>query len=312
MSNVSRLDYQSEYNRVTTSLAEKEILLDASVLNLNEDMPTPYIYQCMMQIWTVEKLVDLALTSGVTITTLPERRRGQGRVAKISVEPMQAYFLSPQNEQPYLLEFPVKLSIEGTLESCMGFIDSLTGEGVFMPPRHFEIFAFPPANNEAGEDGLFKSGSLRLNLVCPSYLACVDTAVGLTAAADLVPTSFFWKKVRLTSNTGTTYIPNRLQQHPCGSGNGVRIVNVLLRFRRQHLCCGLHFNHHHIDFQLSTAQFTLRTLFRFGSNAGTAVKILNAGDSFQHYRRNQNNPQSGERLSIGLHSLCFINKKSSL
>ena len=170
MSNVSRLDYQSEFNRVTTSLAEKEILLDPSVLNLNEDMPTPYIYQCMMQIWTVEKLVDLALTSGVAITTLPERRRGQGRAASISVEPMQAYFLSPQNEQPYLLEFPVKLSIEGTLESCMGFIDRLADDGVFMPPRHFEIFALPPANNEAGEDGLFKSGSLRLNLVCPSYL----------------------------------------------------------------------------------------------------------------------------------------------
>ncbi len=170
MSNVSRLDYQSEFNRVTTSLAEKGIVLDASVLNLNEDMPTPYIYQCMMQIWTVEKLVELALDSNVTLATLPERRRGQGRVAKISVEPMLAYFLSPQNEQPYLLEFPVKLSIEGTLETCMGFIDRLTGDGIFMPPRNFEIFALPPANNEAGEDGLFKSGSLCVNLTCPSYL----------------------------------------------------------------------------------------------------------------------------------------------
>ena len=170
MSNVSRLDYQSEYNRVTTSLAEKGIVLDATVLNLNEDMPTPYIYQCMIQIWTVEKLAELAMESNVSIATLPERRRGQGRVAIISVEPMLAYFLSPQNEQPYLLEFPVKLSLEGTLETCMGFIDRLTRDNIFMPPRQFEIFALPPANNEAGEDGLFKSGSLRVNLVCPSYL----------------------------------------------------------------------------------------------------------------------------------------------
>ena len=170
MSNVSRLDYQSEYNRVTTSLAEKGIVLDATVLNLNEDMPTPYIYQCMIQIWTVEKLAELALASNVSIATLPERRRGQGRVAKISVEPMRAFFLSPQNEQPYLLEFPVKLSIECTLETCMDFVDRLTGDNVFMPPKQFEIFALPPANNEAGEDGFFKSGALHVNLTCPSYL----------------------------------------------------------------------------------------------------------------------------------------------
>lgn len=170
ITNVFRVDYQSEYNRVTTSLAEKGVLLDASVLNLSEDMPTPYIYQCMMQIWTVEKLVELALDSNVALATLPERRRGQGRVANISVEPMISYFLSPQNEQPYLLEFPVKISIECTLETCMGFIDRLTGDGVFMPPRNFEIFALPPANNEAGDDGLFKSGDLRVNLTCPSYL----------------------------------------------------------------------------------------------------------------------------------------------
>lgn len=170
MAAVSRLDYQSEYNRVLTTLSEKGVKLEPSVLNMNEDMPTPYMYQCMIQIWTVEKLAEIALKSGVELSTYPERKRGQGQIARISVEPMRAFFASPSNERPYLLEFPVKLSIEGTLDSCMGFIDRLCGDDVFIPPKQFEIFSFPPMKNERGEDGFFKGGQLRMNLTCASFL----------------------------------------------------------------------------------------------------------------------------------------------
>ena len=170
MSNVSRLDYQSEYNRVLTSLGEKNIRLDSAVLNMSEEVPTPYIYQCMVQIWTVEKLVSLALESGLEISAASDRRRSQPPIAKCTVEPMRAYFANPSSERPYLLEFPVTIGVEGPLDLCLAYLDRLCGDGVFMPPKQFEVFAKPPATKEAGEDGNYKSGSLILNLTCSSYM----------------------------------------------------------------------------------------------------------------------------------------------
>ncbi len=130
---------------------------------------------------------------------------------------------------------------------------------------------------------------LEIVMVRPANLTRVYAAVRLATAAHLIPTPLFRKEVRFAGHAGTTHIPDRLQQHPCGSGYGVRIVDVLLRFSGQHFRRRLHLHHHHIYFQFRTAQFTLCPLLRLSTNTRTAVKILNARDGFQHYRRHQNN-----------------------
>lgn len=168
--NVSLLDYQSEYNRIISSLAAKGVTFSPEKLHLTEEMSTPFIYQIVMQLWTVEKLCGLALDAGLTI----RKEQAAGRrpaPALVSVMPMKAYFMSPKDAKPYLLEFPVCFTVEGALDHCMQFIRSLEGDnGVFLPVCSFEIFSLPPHELKAQEDGNIRPGPVAMKLTCSSFL----------------------------------------------------------------------------------------------------------------------------------------------
>jgi len=176
MKNASRIDYQAEYDRVLKALFAKGLLVAPEVLKLSEDPQTPYIYQPLMQIWTVEKLTVLALESGLAVCNAGGHRRlgKDGRApADIEVCSMKAYFAQEKENNPYLLEFPVGISLEGDFNSCMKFISSLGKDGVFLPVRSFEIFALPPRELVADSNGLVPPGMVQMKLVCSSYLVPV-------------------------------------------------------------------------------------------------------------------------------------------
>ncbi|MBO4345525.1 MAG: hypothetical protein J5833_07205 [Victivallales bacterium] len=162
MRNASRMDYQAEFNRIVDDYRKKGILLSPSVLNLSEEMSTQYIYQPLMQLWTVEKLIDLATAAGVDVA---KSGTGREQAAMVSAKPMKAFFKSASAERPYLLEFPVEITVVGGFQECLAFIDSLNGNDVFLPPGSFEIFALPP------EGKANAAGKLRMRLVCSSFLA---------------------------------------------------------------------------------------------------------------------------------------------
>lgn len=163
MRNASRIDYQSDYNRILSDYAKRGVALDASVLNLSEEMATQYIYQSVMQLWTVEKLLDMALENGLAIEKT-EKKSGGRDIAHVSVNPMKAYFLNSGDERPYLLEFPVEICVSGDLTKCLNYIEGLNAGEVFLPPVSFEVFAMPP-------DGGHSAGYIRMRLVCSSFLA---------------------------------------------------------------------------------------------------------------------------------------------
>lgn len=173
--NVSRLDYQSEYNRIVLDWAGKGVKLSPEILNLSEDTQTPYTYQIMLSIWTVDKLLSLAGESKLAVAEDNSfaKRRGKGgntSHAMVTVKTMKAYFASPKDEKPYLLEFPVQITLKGELNSCLDFLERLNGEGVFLPARSFEIFAEPPAKIVSNQQGKIESGQLRMKLECSSFL----------------------------------------------------------------------------------------------------------------------------------------------
>jgi len=163
MRNASRMDYRAEFNRVTDDCKKKGILLDPSVLRLSEESSTQYIYQPLIQLWTVEKLLDMAQSSGLEVANDANGRR---QAALVSVKPMKAYFKNDKATRPYMLEFPIDITVIGTLDKCIEFIDSLNGQGVFLPPGSFEIFALPPVQGKPESDG-----KLKMRLVCSSFLA---------------------------------------------------------------------------------------------------------------------------------------------
>lgn len=168
--NVSKLDYQSEYNRILTELKEKKVLLSPDVLTLKEEMPTPYNYQPLIQIWSVEKIVNACLESGIAICSVESGGRKKSNVAQVSVLPMKAYFVSADSLRPYLLEFPVSISVEGSIEQCYALLDSLNTDKLFIPPTAFELYALPPSGVAGGDDGFLKSGVIRMKLVCSAFV----------------------------------------------------------------------------------------------------------------------------------------------
>ncbi|MBQ7650317.1 MAG: hypothetical protein IJS15_05115, partial [Victivallales bacterium] len=162
MRNASRMDYQAEYNRIIDASRKKDILLLPSSLNLDEEIGTQYMYQPLMQLWTVEKLLLLAVDAGLEV----EAVKGGDRHASVSVKPMRAYYMKPGAERPYLLEFPVEITVMGGVRECLAYLDSLNGDGVFLPPVSFELFAMPPTAGQKAQGGM-----LKMHLVCSSFLA---------------------------------------------------------------------------------------------------------------------------------------------
>lgn len=178
--NASRLDYQAEHSRVFSDVAKRGFVLDPVAVGLDQEAPSPYIYQLMLQLWTLERLLNLAADAGLTLQPQEvQPRQGKGRrmlgnskesqQSSVFVQPMKAYVIK-DSPMPYLAEFPVTLKLKGSLHSMMDFLKKLQGDDLFLPVSSFEIFAVPPAKIAGGADGELVSGAMHFNLVCSSFL----------------------------------------------------------------------------------------------------------------------------------------------
>ena len=145
------------------------------ILNLSLTTKSKYSYQLLLQCWCVDMLVDLAGKSGlhfrkhdeIVATALDGSRKP---AALISVLPMTAYSLDVKKEAPpFLLEFPVRLGVEGTLEEIMAFLQSINVKGQFFGVRGFEILSPAPSKIPSGKNAKTKD-ILQLNIECAAYL----------------------------------------------------------------------------------------------------------------------------------------------
>jgi Tfp pilus assembly protein PilO len=166
---VSRLDYQEEYNRIYRHFRDRGVHLSSEVLNLGEYSEADYTYQLVLQLWTVELLGDLALKHHLKpVDTAQTQAAGDdsGRgepVARISVLPMKAYVVEYSTQEPYMLEFPVSLSLRGTLQDVGNFLASLSQAGVFLPVSHLKMRKVVPPLNRLSQD------LVEVDLECGSF-----------------------------------------------------------------------------------------------------------------------------------------------
>ncbi|MDD3953915.1 MAG: hypothetical protein PHY82_08370 [Lentisphaeria bacterium] len=168
--NVSRLDFQEEFNRLQTRLQSQGITLQSSILNLTEDTISAYNYQLMLQLWTLEAICKRFQASGLQTTNpLAVKARGSISKAEIRLLALQAFFREEKAERPFLLEFPVAVTLYGTLEQFLEFCQSLHSEDVFLALRNISLTALPPAQLKADSGGLAENGVLRLEMVCAGY-----------------------------------------------------------------------------------------------------------------------------------------------
>ena len=180
---VSRLDYEEEFSRLKQGLEAKGIFLAEEILNLGESTSSPYTYQLVLQVWTLDMLVNLALENQLQLVSAPgvsvASRAGEKRAAQVVVLPMRAYYLDRDDDEPYVLEFPVRMSLECRLHNLVEFLQCLHAEGRFLPVRHMELFTGYPGDQRCLENGHVRVEQLRVELECSTFFRLRDTPPAL-------------------------------------------------------------------------------------------------------------------------------------
>lgn len=140
MEKASQIEYKDQFNRLYTSLDGKNIRLEQPVFGMDESTSEPFKYQMLLKLWTVEAIADQVLKCNLRFT---RETSGGGRArnnpSMITVLPMRSYVIDKNDKAPYLLEFPVRIEVQGSMENFSAFVDSLQQEGIFLPMSQMEL-----------------------------------------------------------------------------------------------------------------------------------------------------------------------------
>lgn len=188
-SNVSRLDYKEEYNQMERHFSDDKIAVAEEVLRLGENSDSPYMYQLVLQLWTLRAVADLATRSQLRPAVMPVKEEPDGDrsgrkppPARLTVLPLRAYVASADDKDPYLLECPVRLVLRGRVESLCAFLLSLTAKGSFFPITHLELRKVVPSYGDAPAD------LIEADVECSSFYRLRETvAKPRTPTATALP-----------------------------------------------------------------------------------------------------------------------------
>ncbi len=155
MNDVSRLDYVEEFNQLEQRLSAYDIRLAEKVFGLSEDTAGVETYQLLLQVWTVDAVVRLLQKCNLAVTKepipVPTGLGNDVMASSIRVMPAITYVLQPGDKDPYVMEFPVRITLRGSVDDFMTFVKSLNMDDSFLALNRFEIFTENP--NVAGRPG---------------------------------------------------------------------------------------------------------------------------------------------------------------
>lgn len=171
---VSLLDYQEEFAHMERRFRNDDVVLAKDMLGLWEDTSSPYTYQLLLQIWTLDELVGLALKNELKPVKTPLVRvnaeTGARQASQLTVLPVRAYFLDPEDKDPYVLEFPVRLTLAGRLSDFCNFLSALHRDGRFLPVSRMELKTDSPAGRpRLDRDGNARVDHVEVDLECSSF-----------------------------------------------------------------------------------------------------------------------------------------------
>ncbi len=175
---VSRLDYQEEFNRLQQVLESKGVVIAEDVLHMGEETSSPYTYQLVLQVWTLEILTRLALDSGMRFATdrrvMVDTRSGKRPAAKLSVFPVRGHFLYEEDPLPYLIEFPVRMTLRGRPAQLVAFLQSLHADGRFLPVARLELFTESPDTESDSGKRRVRVDRVTVELECCAFFRLID------------------------------------------------------------------------------------------------------------------------------------------
>ena len=170
----ARALFQDHFSRIAIKLAERGTHLAPTVLGISDESSSPYIYQLILQAWTVERFADLAEAEGLVIATVGDTEVEHGgrkvKAADIRLLPVRGYTLGEEDKTPYLVEFPVQATLLGDLPQIKSFLRKLTAGGNFLPATHVEIYTDDPGLPVYHDGQRAKVDKVRVRVRCSSFL----------------------------------------------------------------------------------------------------------------------------------------------
>lgn len=170
---ITRLDYQDEYNNVRDKLSQKNIYFSEESLNIGEDSDSTQIYPMVLQIWLVDEVSQLALKNSLEIlddehSKVKNENGKLKNAAKIQILPATPYSLYEKEKKIYVMEFPLRISLRGNLVQFSGFLRDLHTGGKYFPVTKLQIRALPDWNETANET-LLHNSKLDLEVECSAF-----------------------------------------------------------------------------------------------------------------------------------------------
>lgn len=170
----TRIDYKDLYDRVSSEFASSGVVLRQTIFSSGDENEEP-VYQQMLKLWTIRRLVRTALKNGLKIESDSDnvsRIRALKSISYINID-KSADNRAQQNE-PYLMEFPVRMFISGSMEKFLGFAADLQADGSFLPIKNISIYTLPPDELPPGETR--RVSELKIKVVCSSFFALQNKA----------------------------------------------------------------------------------------------------------------------------------------
>lgn len=136
----TRLDYKDLQERIAA-----EFTLEANgqashpLLMEQDETQTQPVWQMIGKLWAIQEVLDKTRKAGLTLAT------DQDGLKFINALPIIAYTLQDSTEgNIFLLEFPVKATLTGTLEQFLAFVESVQTPECFLPLKRLTIKTTPP------------------------------------------------------------------------------------------------------------------------------------------------------------------------
>jgi hypothetical protein len=176
---ITRLDYQDEYNTIRDKLVQKNIYFSEDSLNMGTDSDSTKIYPMVLQIWFVDEILNLATKNSLEIVNDQHAKvkSEQGRlkkVAKVQLLPVRPYSLYEKEQKIYILEFPLRMSLRGSLMQFSGFLRDIHSGGKYFPVSKLQIRAIPEWQN-SGSESLLKNSLLDIEIECSAFFRHSDS-----------------------------------------------------------------------------------------------------------------------------------------
>ncbi len=152
---VTRLDYQEQYSILIDKWGQRNVILHPRVLNLNEDSVSPHIYRLLLQLWTVDTVLETVAGSGLqpVLRPLPQPPRtdiveaepgtSPGFGSQVALQPPRRYRVDETSREDYLLEFPVSITVQGTTEQLVSLLNLLDESEFWLSINAIEIRKLP-------------------------------------------------------------------------------------------------------------------------------------------------------------------------